>query len=966
MKVFILLFGLFIQGRFAASSDCNRDVTVASGTQGVMTSPGFPSQYQHLADCTYTIGAQDASSHVNVEFTVFGVEEHGNCEFDYLEIYDGPTKQSTKLGRYCGSDKPPVTSSSGRFITVFFKSDQSVNEVGFSFKYSAGCASTFTETSHVITSPGYPGDYPSKTDCVYTLAPSDGSQFLVSVLHLSIEDSPHCNYDYLHVDNGAKGNYNRKYCGDRDPFKFLVNGTEMNFRFVSDASVSRDGFQISYKMTTSCADNNGGCEHSCNDVSKGKVYCSCPSGYQLDSNGIKCKDVDECVESKCSERCVNTPGSFHCECTTKGFLLAPDGLTCTDKTCKEGNGGCEHVCQPSGNGQYHCACFPGYKLNDDNHNCTDIDECLSLNDDFQHKCSQICHNQAGSYYCECGDGFTLSHNGRTCEDVDECYKNEHVCDHFCVNTPGSWTCACDPGYEIDPEVEGSCIDIDECAKGLAPEVCTHCVNYEGGYECSCPRGYNPNHNSTNCDDINECLTNNGGCNQVCLNKPGSYMCSCNEGFRMNEHKTCVDINECATNNGNGPCDHYCENLVGSYECSCLTGFNLQGDKLSCKDIDECVNNTECQQDCNNTPGSYNCQCYEGYKENKGGECVDFDECSQSPCDSHQDSQCSNSIGSFSCSCPSGYLIHNRTVCVDVDECSNGDHNCEQVCTNLPGSFKCSCHEGFAPYPGNSSICQDVDECSIHGLCDQLCYNSIGSYDCDCNEGYFLLDDGKMCSDVNECTEQTDNCEQICINHIGRHSCDCRSGFTLNSNNYTCDDVNECKTNASGCSDEDHCINIQGSFFCFCDNGYMLDTDNKTCIDNDECLRNKGGCDHICTNTVGSFQCGCDPGFAFEAPTTCRDINECDVTNGNCSQTCNNFDGGYNCTCGENFKLMGDARTCQMCPTCETFTELQEKVSSVLDLKENLSRVLDDLMRLSADVAELKSKVAVLESNKDAK
>ena len=41
-----------------------------------------------------------------------------------------------------------------------------------------------------------------------------------------------------------------------------------------------------------------------------------------------------------------------------------------DMTCKIRNGGCEHICQPFGPSQYHCACHPGYKLDDDAHNCT--------------------------------------------------------------------------------------------------------------------------------------------------------------------------------------------------------------------------------------------------------------------------------------------------------------------------------------------------------------------------------------------------------------------------------------------------------------------------------------------------------------------------------------------------------------------------------------------------------------------
>ena len=31
-------------------------------------------------------------------------------------------------------------------------------------------------------------------------------------------------------------------------------------------------------------------------------------------------------------------------------------------------------------------------------------------------------------------------------------------------------------------------------------------------------------------DVNECLTDNGGCNQTCTNTQGSFECSCGTGF----------------------------------------------------------------------------------------------------------------------------------------------------------------------------------------------------------------------------------------------------------------------------------------------------------------------------------------------------------------------------------------------------------------------------------------------------
>ena len=41
----------------------------------------------------------------------------------------------------------------------------------------------------------------------------------------------------------------------------------------------------------------------------------------------------------------------------------------------------------------------------------------------------------------------------------------------------------------------------------------------------------------------------------------------------------ADVNECATNNGG--CDHYCNDTFGSFGCSCMDGYSLSGDGQSC-------------------------------------------------------------------------------------------------------------------------------------------------------------------------------------------------------------------------------------------------------------------------------------------------------------------------------------------------------------------------------------------------
>ncbi|RXN08608.1 collagen and calcium-binding EGF domain-containing 1 [Labeo rohita] len=78
------------------------------------------------------------------------------------------------------------------------------------------------------------------------------------------------------------------------------------------------------------------CEQQCTDHF-GRVVCTCYPGYRYDRERHRnrekpyCLDVDECAnnnETVCSQICVNTPGSYRCECE-KGFYLEDDGKTCT-------------------------------------------------------------------------------------------------------------------------------------------------------------------------------------------------------------------------------------------------------------------------------------------------------------------------------------------------------------------------------------------------------------------------------------------------------------------------------------------------------------------------------------------------------------------------------------------------------------------------------------------------------------
>ncbi len=71
-----------------------------------------------------------------------------------------------------------------------------------------------------------------------------------------------------------------------------------------------------------------GCDHSCNSTS-GSVVCICASGYQLQTDGRTCSDVNECIVNRggCDHVCINDEGYFYCDCYN-GYWLESDGYTC--------------------------------------------------------------------------------------------------------------------------------------------------------------------------------------------------------------------------------------------------------------------------------------------------------------------------------------------------------------------------------------------------------------------------------------------------------------------------------------------------------------------------------------------------------------------------------------------------------------------------------------------------------------
>ncbi|XP_055356078.1 fibulin-1-like [Paramacrobiotus metropolitanus] len=370
--------------------------------------------------------------------------------------------------------------------------------------------------------------------------------------------------------------------------------------------------------------------------------------------------------------------------------------------------------------------------------CEDIDECAMNIDNCE--TGMRCENEPGTFRCirevSCGTGYTFDAHRRECIDNDECVLGNHNCGlaYECINTQGSFRCTpkrCPKKMRLDYE-RGQCIHVD------------------------CPPGFEPN-DEGNCGDVNECASR-GACkrNQDCFNTVGSFMCrdmlNCGGGYLMNEEGTrCNDVDECADGTHTCVGGQRCENRPGSYYCSCVEGFEFDNSRKECVDIDECkrygLSACVLSADCENFPGSFRCICKDGFRQTADNNCQDIDECEEhNPCQQG----CINTWGGYNCTCRTGFKLgaDNRS-CDDIDECKEQTTHqlCFGDCINVPGGYNCTCPSGFRMLPDGRN-CQDIDECKDEQQCsrsDQICTNLEGSFHCHtvrCPPGYIQDQDQK--------------------------------------------------------------------------------------------------------------------------------------------------------------------------------------------------------------------------------
>ncbi|XP_059179030.1 cubilin-like isoform X2 [Physella acuta] len=231
--------------------------TFSGSDHGAINSPNYPNNYPHNSNCSWIISVQPGYT-ISFQFASLDIEQHPDCRYDYLEIYDGASDSAPVLQRLCGmtTGLPPPIQTSGPNAFIRFHSDPSENGQGFSITYSSSidttCGGTFTSETGVISSPNYPNNYPHGKMCSWVIRRPTTSRISFTFLAFDLQTTAGCSSDYLMIRDGENymGDLLAVYCGSNQPAAVQTNGNVAYIEFRSDETSSGAGFRIQW--TTEC------------------------------------------------------------------------------------------------------------------------------------------------------------------------------------------------------------------------------------------------------------------------------------------------------------------------------------------------------------------------------------------------------------------------------------------------------------------------------------------------------------------------------------------------------------------------------------------------------------------------------------------------------------------------------------------------------------------------------------------
>jgi hypothetical protein len=211
---------------------------------GIFQDPGGNGNYE-IDTIINTTFCSDNQEPITVIFNEVALE----LNYDFLNIYDGPTTDDELLAVLNGNMQNVEVCSTGECLTFNFISDYSITAAGWEANISCGACTQFIdmpadtiETCEAIfRDSGGAGNYTNNEDLITTIcSPTEGENLMAHFDFIQIE----LNYDYLYVHDGPNVNSPiiAIYNGSYEDVEICSSSQCLTFNFKSDNSVLQAGW----------------------------------------------------------------------------------------------------------------------------------------------------------------------------------------------------------------------------------------------------------------------------------------------------------------------------------------------------------------------------------------------------------------------------------------------------------------------------------------------------------------------------------------------------------------------------------------------------------------------------------------------------------------------------------------------------------------------------------------------------
>uniref|UniRef100_A0A1B6GTE4 Metalloendopeptidase n=2 Tax=Cicadellinae TaxID=33370 RepID=A0A1B6GTE4_9HEMI len=436
------------------------------------------------------------------------------------------------------------------------------------------CGRTFQENSAVITSPDYELQHSGLSEerhghrCEWRITATHGETIVLNITDLDILKSENCRTDYIEIRDGYwhKSPLLGRYCGSGRIYESIISaGSRMLITYITSGGSEHRGFKAVYEAVCGGREIQIDGEHSLESPNYPEDYepnkecvwtLVAPPDYQvaLKFQSFEVENHDNCVYDYVEVRdgpSLDSPllGKY---C---GYKLPPDLHSTGNKLFVK------FVSDSSVQKAGFSAVF-----------MKEFDECSLLD----HGCEHHCINTLGGYECACKIGYELHSDGRHCEDacggvidasngtiISPSFPELYPINKICV-----WEIIAPPQYRITLnfthfDLEGNNLFQQECEYDSVEVHSKMSADVLRRHGVFCGSRLPP------------LLTSEGNSLRIEFSSDNSVQKS---GFAA---LFFTDMDECATDNGG--CQHECRNTIGSYSCWCHNGFTLHENGHDCKE-----------------------------------------------------------------------------------------------------------------------------------------------------------------------------------------------------------------------------------------------------------------------------------------------------------------------------------------------------------------------------------------------